>query len=667
MKRLQLFIACISLLVSGLACAKPTLEDFLKEKDFINVVISPNGRYLAKLWNRGNERIVSITDLAAPDQPVVGYTADKVVRARSISWANNERLLVNIAVPYNTDAVIRDSEKKKDFDIDDYYMFSRMVSMDVNAKNSVVLLEDQRSLRGNINLSSINNYLPHDNQHILMSAYRGETISLFKVNVYTGKSEPVVRGTRFTFHFVSNEDGVPRYRFDYKPVAKTMELYEYRGEEVWEKIDALKLDDIQQQKDFDLDDLVGIYENDLVYRKKNESTGYYELVKFKAKEKKIETFISAPDKDILFPLADLRSNKVVGYVVDGDLTRHKYFDPEDQKKYDQIAQKVGEYNFTIGSSTEARDKYIIKTSGPDDPLSFNLYDVKADEMKFLHHSYANISTKHLSYPARAFYLTRDSKKLRAYMLLPADYEPGKRYPLIVMPHGGPHARDHADYDDFAQFLSTRGYIVIKPNFRGSIGYGKEFEEAGYKQWGLAMQDDLDDAVGFMVKKGYADPQKVCMVGISYGGYAALMAAVKRPDLYRCNVSINGVTHLRDMMAYDTKALDDDELVEKYIYRRIGNPDTDKAMLDENSPAVQAEKIKTPLLVIASTADETVPIAQAKTLVSALKKYKKDYKYITLENSGHNPFYYREDMEKVYREVDEFLAKYLASPPTPAVQ
>lgn len=667
MKGLKIIIVCTLFMLHGLVFAKPTLDDFLKKKDIIDVVISPNGRYLAKLWNKADERIISITDLDAEGQPVIGYTYDKVVRAQSISWANNERLLVNIAVPYNTESVIRDSTKKKDFNIDDYYMFSRMVSMDVNAKNSVVLLEDQRSLRGNVNLSSIHNYLPKDDQHILMSAYKGEAISLFKVNVYTGRSEQVIRGSHYTFMFVSDEDGKPRYRFDYKPVAKTMELYEYQGEESWKKIDVIKLDDIQEKKDFDLGDLVGIHNEDLVYRKKSETTGYYELVKFKSKEKKIEPFVSLPDKDILYPLSDLRSDEIIGYVVDGDLTRHQYFSEENQKKYDQIAKAVGNYNFRFGSATDAFDKYIVKISGADDPLSFSLYDAKKGELKFMHNAYANISTKHLSYSANATYLARDGRKLRAYLLLPADYQEGKRYPMVVLPHGGPQARDHSEYDDFAQFLSTRGYIVVKPNFRGSTGYGKEFEEAGYKQWGLRMQDDLDDVVNFMVKKGYTDPQKVCVVGISYGGYAALMAAVKQPELYRCSVSINGVTHLRDMMAYDAKQIDDDDLIEKYLYRRIGHPEVDKVALDENSPALQADKIKIPLLVVASTKDETVPIAQAKTLISALKKYKKDYKYITLEDSGHDPFYYREDIEKVYREVDEFLAKYLGSPQVTAAQ
>jgi dipeptidyl aminopeptidase/acylaminoacyl peptidase len=240
------------------------------------------------------------------------------------------------------------------------------------------------------------------------------------------------------------------------------------------------------------------------------------------------------------------------------------------------------------------------------------------------------------------------------LLLPPGYQTGKQYPLIVMPHGGPQARDRADYDGFAQFLSTRGYIVIKPNFRGSVGSGKNFEQAGYKLWGQRMQDDVDDAADFMIRKGYADPKKIGILGISYGGYSALMGSVKRPDLYKCAVSINGVTHLRDMIESDKKDVDDPALFDKYWLQRIGDPTADKKMLDDNSPALSADRINIPLLVVASEKDDIVPLAQAKTLVKALDKSNKPYSFIKLKESGHNPFTVKKDSEIVHREVEKFF-------------
>jgi dipeptidyl aminopeptidase/acylaminoacyl peptidase len=255
--------------------------------------------------------------------------------------------------------------------------------------------------------------------------------------------------------------------------------------------------------------------------------------------------------------------------------------------------------------------------------------------------------------------------LDTYLLFPLSYQKGKKYPLVVLPHGGPHAQDWSTFDHFAQFISTRGYIVAQPNFRGSTGYGKAFETAGYKQWGLSMQDDLTDVVKHLVKSGFADPQKVCIVGLSYGGYAALMGAVKTPELYRCSISINGVTHLREMAEYDAKEIDDERLTEKFIYSRMGHPEKDRAVMDANSPALLADRVGAPILVIAGEDDRIVPFGQAKMLVKNLKKHKKEYTFVRLDDGGHDPFAYWKHEEKVFAEVEAFLERYLGATKTQA--
>lgn len=660
-KALRCVLFILAFLIAPDALTKPTIEDFLKDRDLRTASISPSGRYLAEIWDDNKTRIVTIIDLEAPGKPTVGRLIDKISRADSISWKNDDRLLVKALIPYDTNAVTRASEKKKDFDIDDYFMFSRTFSMDVHAKNIVMLMKDEKSVRDNINLSRIYHYLPKDHDHILMNAFRDEINILYKVNVYTGASEVVTKGSRFTFMFVSDYDGNTRYRFDYRRFAKEIIIYELQDENKWSLVDKIKLNEKENEDGFDPGDLMGLYENELVYRKRNDVTGFLELIKYNSKEKKYETFVSLPDKDVLYPISDLRSNKIVGYAIDGDYIRNHFFDTLTQSYYDTLSEKVGDTNFYFSSYTEDGYKAIVETYSPNDPLSFNLYDFKKDELAFLGNAYSNIATKNLSNAATANYSARDGKKIHSYILLPSDYESGKKYPLIVMPHGGPQLRSRANYDDFAQFISTRGYIVIKPNFRGSTGSGKEFEEAGYKQWGQLMQDDLTDAVNFMIKKGYADPARVCIVGISYGGYAALMGAIKTPELYRCSISINGVTHLRDMIESDAKEVSDDALVEKYWYQRIGNPVTDRIMLDQNSPALHADAVKIPILLIASIEDSIVPFSQAKMMKSALAKNKKEFNFIELKGADHNPFIYKKDMKTVYTEVEKFLEKYFQYP------
>jgi dipeptidyl aminopeptidase/acylaminoacyl peptidase len=657
-KMKQLIGVVTLVLVSMYAVAKPSIQDFTREPDLRTVVISPNGRHLASIVNKDQTRILVITDLEAPNKPVIGRLIQKITRPRAVSWANDERLLVTVDVPYDTKSVERDAQKKADFDINDYFMFSRVVSVDIHAQNPVTLLNDDSNLKWNINLSSIHHFLPKDPRHILMNIIKDDVIALSKVDVYTGTSEVVAKGSRFTRMFISDYEGITRYRYDYKPIAKQVLIYELQSDKNWNLIDQFKIDEKVGDENVQFGELMGIMGENLVYRKRNEQTGFLELVSFSSKTKKLEPVAALPDRDILYPISDLRSNKIIGYAADGDYIREKFFDGALQQQYEKLSKKIGDYNFAIDSYSSVADKAVIQISGVDNPLSFALYDFKKDELMQLGDAYQNIATRNLSYSAVANYLARDGKSIHAYILLPSDYDKNKKYPLIVLPHGGPQARDRAMYSDLDQFLSTRGYIVIKPNFRGSIGQGKAFEEAGYKQWGRLMQDDLEDAVNFMVKKGYADAKNVCILGVSYGGYAALMGAVKTPEVYKCSVSINGVTHLKDMITHDAKEVDDEALVEKYWYQRIGHPEKDRVLLDENSPALHADQIKAPILLVASTKDTIVPFSQAKTMASALEKSKRDFNFVKVKDAGHNPFMYKKDMEMVLGEIEQFLAKHL---------
>ncbi len=651
-KILFLFIS----LLPEMAVSNPGVEEFIREADYRSAVISPNGQYLAELWNQHEDgtRFVTIKDLFQEGEPIVGNLSDRVVRPYSMHWANDERLLLHVQVPLNTKKVIEDSKQKDDFDIYDYYMFSRTVSIKFDGTDPVVLMEDQRRIRHNINLSYIRHFLPNDENHILMTAFKKGQLHLFKVNVNSGESEIVVSGTKKTFLFLCDIDGNPKYRLDYFRVAKRIDIYEENGGD-WIKIEEMDIDELEDEEE-DRGELVGLFEGDLVYRKKNEVTGYRELLRYNSESKRADVLVSVPKNDVLYPIVGTRNYEIIGYAVDGDLIRYRYFDEERQKTYEKIEKHVGDYNFYFPSATRNREKLIVKAYGQDSPGTFFVYDEKLDELKFLQHSYFGIAVDYLSLPARLGFKSRDGLHISSYLLLPINYKKGQKYPLVVMPHGGPHARDRASYDDFAQFISTRGYIVIKPNFRGSTGYGKGFEEAGYRQWGLKMQDDLEDAVNFLVEKGYVYKDKVCIVGGSYGGYAALMGAVKTPDLYRCAISINGVTDLLNMVKYDKKKFDSAKDVEKYVYSRIGHPKTNKTLLKENSPVNHVDRVKIPLLIFAGTQDNIVPFSQSRKMAKALRKAKKDFEFIKLRDAGHNVFYFREDRERIYTETEKFLEK-----------
>lgn len=635
------------------ALSAPTIEDFTRAADIHDVELSPSGRYLAMILNQGNVRMVVVRDLDVEGAPVIGAIKEELIRPSFLSWATDDRLLISMLVPWDMKQVRREMDQE-DFDIRKFFMMSRMISTDRTLSDFVILMEGERSLRYNISLSRVTHFLPNDDDHVLMAAYKGNKRTLYKVNILTGESEIMARGGYKTYKFLSDDEGQLKYRFDYREASNSIEIFQYDGEDDWQKIDRIYLDQ-DDENQLDTNNLVVLSSDSLVYRLQNEETGYYELITVDRETQEKSTLVSVPDQDVRGALINNRSDQIVGYTLEDDFVRYKYFDEEKQARYDEIAEKVGSYNFRVETLNPDNKRTLVRTSGVDDPRSYYLWNFESKTLEFAGHAYDGLATDKLARSAMATYKARDGQSIRVYLTLPPGFSEGEPHPTIILPHGGPHARSRPEFSSFTQFLATRGYIVVEPNFRGSVGYGKAFEEAGYKQWGGLMQDDVTDAVEFLVKKGYTDPNRVCIVGFSYGGYAALMGAIKTPDLYQCAISLNGVTHMTELIKYDKKKLVDKDDWDEVIYKRRGHPKEDEAMLDANSPALHADKIKIPVMIVAGTDDEIVPFKQAELMVKALKKAGVEYEFIELEDTGHNPIYYREDVEVVLPAVEKFIA------------
>lgn len=214
-------------------------------------------------------------------------------------------------------------------------------------------------------------------------------------------------------------------------------------------------------------------------------------------------------------------------------------------------------------------------------------------------------------------------------------------------------------------LASRGYQVFQPNFRGSSGFGKRFADAGKRQWGGAMQDDLTDAFEFLVKTGVASRDRACIVGASYGGYAALAAATQTPELFRCAVSIAGISDLPKFLKFDRRRFRDDPAAWAYVRRQIGDPDDDETMLESHSPARRVSAVANPVLLIHGDDDGRVPVEQSELMDKALRKAGKDVRFVKLKDEGHNLG--DEGWKLAYPAILEFLEKYLpvaAVPPSP---
>jgi dipeptidyl aminopeptidase/acylaminoacyl peptidase len=221
----------------------------------------------------------------------------------------------------------------------------------------------------------------------------------------------------------------------------------------------------------------------------------------------------------------------------------------------------------------------------------------------------------------------------AYVTLPHGSS-GKNLPLIVMPHGGPEARDVGGYDSWSQFLASRGYAVLQPQFRGSDGFGKTFRNAGRFQWGLASQNDITDGVKHLISTGVADANRVCIVGWSYGGYATLAGMTFSPELYKCGVAGAGVSDLPEMLAWVRKRMGRDMRDDDYWPRVMGHPIRDHDKLAATSPARFADKVRAPILLIHGKDDSTVPIVQSEIMAKALAQSNKQSQFIVISGDDH---------------------------------
>ena len=245
------------------------------------------------------------------------------------------------------------------------------------------------------------------------------------------------------------------------------------------------------------------------------------------------------------------------------------------------------------------------------------------------------------------YNARDGLSIEAVVTLPAGRE-ARNLPLILLPHGGPSARDDESWDWMAQFLANRGYAVIQPNYRGSTGYGTAFEEKGQGQWGLAMQDDLNDAVDWMVQQGMADPKRVCIVGGSYGGYAAMRGAQRDGGRFRCAISYAGVSDISWMISYNSQFLNSNRTKAWY---KTQVPD-----LKSVSPINYASAFSTPILLMHGKMDRRVPVKQSREMAEKLKAAGKTYRYVE-QPKGDHFFSRQEDRLQFLQEMEAFLKQY----------
>ena len=309
---------------------------------------------------------------------------------------------------------------------------------------------------------------------------------------------------------------------------------------------------------------------------------------------------------------------------------------------------------TFASSSEDGSKILVRVDSDVNPGEYYLFDAKTKQAQFLWANRSWLDPRQMASSKPFTFTTKDNMTLHGYVTLPSNLEKEVKAPLVVMIHGGPILRDYHEFDDEVQLLANRGYAVMQVNFRGSGGYGSKFERAGYKEWGGKMIQDIIDATHYVTSNFNIDSDRMCTYGASYGGYAALMATVRAPDLYKCTIGYVGIYDLNYAFSESitTRLLGG----EAFLNRVLG---TEKTILDEFSPVNHADKIKAKVMLIHGEKDAIVPVINAEKMLEKLELAGQDVPYLNFRKSGHgvqNPEGRLELYGALLKHLDENLGK-----------
>lgn len=681
MKRLAATVIAATLIAIfpflGSALAAPSAYDLFKSPTHAFVTMSPDGENLAFTYLETKDYCLDIYGRAKKEGTkcreekreyrtsyqlaIFNIEESRVLNViplpedfytNWIAWANNDRLLVSLTL--RTTSNTSGSRVSVGG--------ARIISVPKDKGKFLSLLEDAKFVsRSDATIGDVTNFLRNDPDHVIIPANKGKDLDLWKVNVNDGSFERVGKGARGTFLWYTDHNGKPLLRFDISRYGKHFVMHSWSDEEQkWVKARQFRARRRGQSVlDLEFIPLASTGKPNQLYVISDEEDGTHRAVKvYDFKEDKfLETIFEHEKYDVSGAILNAKTGEFSGAAYYADRFVAVYEDKTRQKHFNALNKFFdNSSNVEILGFVNNDERAIILRTAPDIPGEYYDYDIKNANIKPLFFRRPGLAGITLGEAEVTTINTRDGQQITAYITHPSG---GKKSnaPLIVMPHGGPEARDFFDYNPRVQFLATRGYRVLQVNFRGSSGYGRQFAKAGYGEWGGVMQNDVTDAVRQMHEDGYATPDTTCIVGYSYGGYVALYGAATTPELYKCVVSGGGVSDLILSMQETKKDFGGDSSVYEYWTRSIGDPATNKEALINTSPANLAARIKAPVLLMHGEDDTIVYAKHSKKMETALKKVGADVEYIKLEHEGHRNWRLRTDI--LYQEkLEEFLAEHL---------
>jgi dipeptidyl aminopeptidase/acylaminoacyl peptidase len=383
-----------------------------------------------------------------------------------------------------------------------------------------------------------------------------------------------------------------------------------------------------------------------------EGEKYAALYRLDLKNRNFERLFAFDDSDVTDVISDFANLDIVG--VKGYTSRPVYHwlkpDHETAQLYKSLHRAFSGQDVTITSTTDDGRLATVFVSSDVNPGEYYLFDTKAKKADFIRAARSWVDPAQMR-PRTPIELTaRDGLKLHGYLTRPAGEGP---HPMVVLPHGGPHfVRDTWGFDSEVQLMANRGFAVLQVNFRGSGGYGMDFETAGYREWGARMQDDITDATRWAIEQKAAIPDRICIMGWSYGGYAALMGVAREPELYRCAVGLAGVYDLE--LAMESGNIPQTRTGRSYLAKVLSD---DPAELRARSPINHVQSIRAPVFLVHGKQDSQADYTQATRMKKALEQSSKSFEWMALGGEAHG-VYDEASRREVYERVLSFLDQSL---------
>ncbi|MEY2881415.1 MAG: hypothetical protein RLZZ15_3795 [Verrucomicrobiota bacterium] len=655
--------------------ALPT-EKLFADPDMQTVAISPTGRYLTWLAPKNQRMNLAILDretkqvrwlTTMKEESVVHYVwakKDRILFAQQ--WGGREQFGMFACDPDGGNLVIINPLER--------------VAADADGAGQGDAPGSERDLA-----KSLVSLMPKDPDHILMNRIRGNSFlgDLIKVNIRTGKETVEERNYINARVWVADRDGVVRvaictdfeepvrvkYRRDAKAEWRTIGEFSKETAVIFDE--AAPIERHWRPAVFAKDNRTLFVKSYLEHDKSairtlDPETGEWGPVLFTHPRveagDRLANYVlrrgglinrAATDGLIFNPPGDL-----AGIAYDDEYPEVKWLDPQMAKLARDLDAALPGTRNTIASATSDGSLMIVRAASDRDPGTFYLYDAAQQALSVVGKTRANIDPQQMSAMRPIRFKARDGLEIPAYLTLPVGL-PEKNLPMLVVPHGGPFGpRDSWGFVGDVQFFASRGYAVLQVNYRGSGGYGLEFQLGGYKQWGRKMQDDLTDGVKYCIAEGYADANRVGIYGASYGGYAVLAGLTLTPEIYCCGIDYIGVADLEERAGPRTR-IPLRILRENRAIRDL-DPVKEADIVRATNPVAHVEAMRAPLFAAYGKNDPRVRFAQWQVLESRLKQYGKTYEAMIVENEGHG-FRKIENRTELYRRIEAFLAKYMNVP------